>query len=248
MSFLFSTDMLDHRLPKTMQVFTLMRDAIIAMRLPPGEIIQEKEIAAQLGLSRTPVREALLSLAAQNLIIVRPNQGTFVSPIDIKMVLDGQFLRESLEPRIARLAARFFNEEMAIEFEEIINRQKFAASGENTNYFFALDDAFHKLIAKCANKSEIWLTLHGGTGHLDRVRRLAFSVEQHYESVIKEHSALYQAIRDRDEDSAHKLMTINLEIYDSLMILLEKHRHYFEKNDALLAKLETKSGLRQLLG
>ena len=51
MSFLFSAEMLDHRLPKTMQIFTLMRDAIIAMRLPPGEVIQEKEIAAQLGLS-----------------------------------------------------------------------------------------------------------------------------------------------------------------------------------------------------
>ncbi|MBK0004408.1 GntR family transcriptional regulator [Erwinia sp. S38] len=248
MGFLFSAEMLDHRLPKTMQIFTLMRDAIIAMRLPPGEVIQEKEIAAQLGLSRTPVREALLSLAAQNLIIVRPNQGTIVSPIDIKLLLDGQFLRESLEPRIARLAARFYRPDYAIEFDEIINRQRFAAANANTSYFFALDDEFHKLIAKCANMPEIWLTLHGGTGHLDRVRRLAFSVEQHYEAVIQEHEALYQAIRRGDEESAAELMTINLEVYDSLMILLDKHRHYFEKDDALLSQLETKQGLQHLLG
>ncbi len=76
---------------------------------------------------------------------------------------------------------------------------------------------------------EIWLTLHGGTGHLDRVRRLAFTVEQHYESVINEHEALYHAVRRGDETSAEELMTVNLEVYDSLMILLDKHRHYFEK-------------------
>lgn len=248
MSFLFSAEMLDHRLPKTMQIFTLMRDAIIAMRLPPGEVIQEKEIAAQLGLSRTPVREALLALASQNLIIVRPNQGTIVSPIDIKLVLDGQFLRESLEPRIAKLAARFYRPEYNIEFDEIINRQRFAAINVNTSYFFALDDEFHKLIAKCANMPEIWLTLHGGTGHLDRVRRLAFTVEQHYESVINEHEALYHAVRRGDETSAEELMTVNLEVYDSLMILLDKHRHYFEKDDAILSRLDSKKGLRHLLG
>ncbi|QGY33061.1 GntR family transcriptional regulator [Pantoea cypripedii] len=248
MGFLFSPEMLDHRLPKTMQVFTLMRDAIIAMRLPPGEVIQEKDIAMQLGLSRTPVREALLSLANQNLIIVRPNQGTLVSPIDIKLVLDGQFLRESLEPRLAKLAARFYRSEYDIEFDEIINRQRFAAANTNTSYFFSLDDEFHKLIAKCANMPEIWLTLHGGTGHLDRVRRMAFAVEQHYDAVIKEHEALYQAIRRGDESSAEELMIINLEVYDSLMILLDKHRHYFEKDDELLSHLASKSGLNRLLG
>lgn len=248
MGFLFSSEMLEHRLPKTMQVFTLMRDAIIAMRLPPGEAIQEKDIAAQLGLSRTPVREALLSLANQNLIIVRPNQGTLVSPIDIKLVLDGQLLRESLEPRLAKLAARFYRADYDIEFEEIIKRQRFAAANTNTSYFFSLDDEFHKLIAKCANMPEIWLTLHGGTGHLDRVRRLAFTVEQHYESVIKEHEALYHAIKRGDETSAEELMTVNLEVYDSLMILLDKHRHYFEKDDELLSQLTSKNGLRHLLG
>ena len=85
------TDLIDPALPKTAQVYGIMRRAIVNLHLAPGSNVNEKLICDQLGISRTPLREAILQLQSENLVTVVPNSGTYVSRIDLQSVFDGTF-------------------------------------------------------------------------------------------------------------------------------------------------------------
>ena len=95
----------DPALPKTAQVYEIMRRAVVGMALEPGSIVNEKLICDQLGISRTPLREAILQLSSENLVSVVPNAGTCVLKIDRQSVFDGQLVRDALEMKVVRLAA-----------------------------------------------------------------------------------------------------------------------------------------------
>ena len=90
---------IDPALPKTSQVYAIMRSAIVNLHLAPGSIVNEKLICDQLGISRTPLREAILQLQGENLVSVVPNSGTYVSKIDLQSVFDGHLVRDAL-PRV----------------------------------------------------------------------------------------------------------------------------------------------------
>ena len=79
------------------QVISELRSRIVSLELPPGTSISENELATTLGVSRTPIREALLILAEEQLVEVFPRVGTFVTPVDVRLVKNSQFLREALE-------------------------------------------------------------------------------------------------------------------------------------------------------
>src|SRR3954468_21043604 len=91
--------------PARTRAYAALREAIVAMELPPGARLSENELAARLGVSRTPVREALIRLRDEQLVEIAPQRGTFVTPISVRGVLDAQFVREALECAAVRLAA-----------------------------------------------------------------------------------------------------------------------------------------------
>ncbi|WP_394890493.1 GntR family transcriptional regulator [Mesorhizobium sp. AaZ16] len=198
----FSASQIDGRLPKTTQVYELIRAAIISMRLPPGEAIVEKDICQQLGISRTPLREAVLQLVTENLVVVKPGGGTFVNRIIIRQVLDGQITRDTLEMRLVRLAARNFPVRFVKDFEVALFRQAGAAEREDVDEFFDLDNEFHHLICICSGFPNCWRTIHGATGQLDRVRRHAFPTEKNFLEVYDEHKLMFESIRRNDEEGA----------------------------------------------
>jgi DNA-binding GntR family transcriptional regulator len=198
----FSKDQIDGRLPKARQVHELLREAIISMRLLPGAPIVEKEMCESLGISRTPLREAIIQLAAESLIVVRPSGGTFVNLIVVSEVLDGQITRDTLETRLVRIAARRFDPARASQFEIALFQQKVAAEGGDIDEFFGLDNQFHKMICECSGFPNAWRTIHSATGQLDRIRRYALPKAAHYFESLDEHRAIYGHIKDRNEDAA----------------------------------------------
>ncbi len=198
----FSPDRIFSRLPKTSQVYELIRQAIITMKLPPGESIVEMEICEALGVSRTPLREAILQLAAESLVVVRPGGGTFVNIIMIDQVLDGQILRDTLEKRLVQLAARHYEPSFARSFEVLLFQQKLAADQDDMDGFFDLDNQFHKLICECSRFPNGWRSLHHANGQLDRVRRYALPQSQHYFESLEQHRTIYRCIQKRDEAAA----------------------------------------------
>jgi GntR family transcriptional regulator, rspAB operon transcriptional repressor len=198
----FTPDRIDSRLPKSGQVYELLRRAIITMKLSPGEPIVEKEICERLGVSRTPLREAIIQLAAESLVVVKPSGGTFVNLIMVNEVLDGQILRDTLEKRLVQLAARRFSPEFAGQFDVLLFQQKIASEKSDMDEFFELDNQFHKLICECSGFPNGWRTLHNATGQLDRIRRYALPKFQHFFDSLEEHRMIYGHLKTHDETAA----------------------------------------------
>lgn len=245
---LFTPEMLDHRLPKTAQIYQLLRSAIISLRLQPGESILEKEICSQLGVSRTPIREALLQLETQKLITIKPNSGTLVSPIKLKDVLEGQLIREALERRSVRLAARFFQERDADAFATLLMLQKSAAKRNDADTFYQLDEDFHKLICETSTYPNLWRLLNGAKGQLDRVRRFAFPVQHQFDEVLQEHELIITAICSNDEEKAETYMLRHLDsIFGTLQVLIEKHSEFFTEDSQLIKECQNLSDFRRLI-
>jgi DNA-binding GntR family transcriptional regulator len=193
-------------LPKALWAYNVIRDAIITMKLAPGETLNEKETCAELGISRTPMREAVLRLAQEGLVNIVPSGGTFVNKIVMRKVIEGHLVRSSLEMRLVRLAARNFDPVYERDLDLLIFRQQDAAKRRDINEAFKVDNEFHRFLCKIAGFPNVWQTIHNATGQLDRVRRRAFPKLGYFEEVIDEHAALYAAIKARDEDEAVRLL------------------------------------------
>lgn len=213
---------LDYRLPKAQQVYEVLRGAIISMELKPSEALSEKEIGGVLQVSRTPIREAVLQLASESLITIVPSGGTYVSEIILDEVLAGQIVRDTVEMRLLRMAAKHFLPPFEAEFELNLFQQIKAAERKDPDEFFRLDNDFHRLICKCSGFPGVWANIHRSTGQLDRVRHVAFKVEQHFEEVLEEHQQMFECIRRNDASGAAAVFQVQL---DSTFPSLHKLRN-----------------------
>src|ERR671938_632674 len=110
--------------PARTQVYATLRDAIIRAELAPGRKLSENELANWLGVSRTPIREALVRLRDERLVAIVPQYGTFVSQISPQAVSDAQFLREALECAAIREAATLATEDDIALLEENLRAQE----------------------------------------------------------------------------------------------------------------------------
>lgn len=224
---------LDLGLPKTAQVYAILRRAIVSLALEPGSIINERAICDQLGISRTPLREAILQLQAENLVTVVPNSGTYVSRIDLQSVFDGQLVRDALEMKVVRLAADRMTPafERALDFN--LHQQRRIAQDGDHNAFYDLDEAFHAMICEHGASAYIWRIVNGAKAQLDRVRLLSFPIPSHLDVVLTEHTAIADGLRLRDPDAAAAAMKVHL---DRVFTMIRRHiverRDYFAANAA----------------
>lgn len=207
----FNATQIHHKLSKAVQVYELLRAAIITTMLPPGAPIIEKEICESLGVSRTPLREAIIQLASESLVVVKPAGGTFVNLINLKEVLNGQLTRDSLEARVVRLAARNYSPEFSAAFEVCLFQQRGAAERRDMNEFFDLDNQFHKLICECSGFPNAWKTIHGTTGQLDRVKRYTLPSDDHFVESLRAHLELFEMIKAHNEDGAVQLFKSHID-------------------------------------
>src|SRR5690606_11408637 len=133
--------------PAASQIFGFIRDAIISMELVPGQMISETALAQQFGVSRTPVREALIQLSHIGFVEVLPQRGTYVSKLSMEKILEARFIREALEVAVVSHIATNVTQETRLEAinvcENIIADQKLAAADDDSLAFQNLDDNFH---------------------------------------------------------------------------------------------------------
>src|SRR6516164_7509146 len=174
--------MIDPALPKTAQVYEVIRRAIVGLAMPPGSAINERGICEQLGISRTPLREAILKLSDEHLVVIVPNSGTYVSRIDLQTVFDGQLIRDALEIKVVGLATIKMSSAFERKLDFNMYQQKRLAAELDYDGFYELDEAFHSMICEHGASIRIWKIVHGAKGQLDRVRRLAFPVPKHLQT------------------------------------------------------------------
>lgn len=197
--------------------------------LEPGQQVSENEIADKLGVSRTPVREALARLRDDQLVQIVPQLGTFVSRISVAGVDDAQFLREALECAAVRLVAEQADADDLAELHELIARQEQARDAGDPAEFFTLDDAFHSTICELSGRPIAWTIVARANGHLNRVRRLSLAEPRYIAEMIVEHKVVAAAIAKGDPDEAEMALRHHLRmVLSDLPRIRHNHPDYFE--------------------
>lgn len=192
-------------------VYRALRDDIVALRMTPGESINEKTVALKHGVSRTPVREALLRLADEHLVEIFPQSGTFVTRIPIAALPEAILVRKALEELTARQAAERAATEQVTALQQSIERQQRLVRHGDRNRFHDADDAFHAAIAVAAGHPGIWRLILQVKLQLDRYRRLTLPVPGRMSRVVDEHAAVVAAIVARDSLGAGAAMASHLD-------------------------------------
>lgn len=193
------------------KIYADLRTELVSLRRSPGEAISEAEIALSYGVSRTPVREAILKLSDEGLLEIFPQSGIFVSRIPVAALPEAIIIRKALEETTARLAAERATASQILTLRAILQRQREADAAGNGNAFHQADEAFHATVAEVAGHPGIWKLIQQVKVHVDRYRRLTLPQTGRIAQVIAEHEAILAAIEAHDAAAARIAMEAHLE-------------------------------------
>lgn len=196
------------------RVFHKIREDILAGNYAEKEELREAAISKELGVSRTPVREALRQLELEGLVTIVPNKGAHVNGISAKDVRDIYTIRSYLEGLCARWACEHITEEQLEGLEEIVYISEFRISKGHREQMAELDSRFHVLLyASCGSKilEHVLTDYHQ---YVERVRRNTLSSLERATEAVQEHKSILNALRNKDADTAEKLA--NEHIYKSM--------------------------------
>jgi DNA-binding GntR family transcriptional regulator len=211
------------------RVYANLRDAIVRAELVPGRQLSENELAASLGVSRTPVREALQRLRDDRLVDIVPQLGTFVSPISTRAVADAQFIREALECAAVRVAAPRVSADELEALEQNLADQERARDSADFDAFYLLDDQFHQAICDLSGRN-VWNITQRAKGHLNRIRRLSLPIPAYLAEMIAEHRAIVARLAEHDPDGAERALRHHLqEVLREVPRIREQHPDFFDE-------------------
>jgi GntR family transcriptional regulator, rspAB operon transcriptional repressor len=191
-------------------VYETLRRKVLTLEFPPGAALSENELAAALGVSRTPVREGLILLAEEGLVQVFPQVGSFVSRVDPARVADAQFLREAVELAALEDLPAELDPSVVAELRANLDRQR--APGIDLEEFFTLDEEFHQGLLRLSGHARSWSTVVSAKGHLDRARRLGLQLHEAESAGVfaGQHEEIFAAVTDGDLPLARRTMRAHL--------------------------------------
>lgn len=191
--------------------YNILKRNIFELNLKPGSELSEKDIGESLGMSRTPIREALILLKHDQLIESIPQKGTFVTKISTQKVLEAKVLRVALETAAFQRAIENIDEHFIEDLKLNIKMQRLYCEG-NRNYleFHKLDNNFHKMIFEKAKTPGLWELALNGTGHYQRVRVLNAKNKVSDLSVVLEHERIVEALEKKDIETLRELLEHHL--------------------------------------
>lgn len=178
--------------------YARIRDDIITGGFAPGALLSENELAAALETSRQPVREALLLIAQEGLVEVRPQSGTYVTHIDPDRVREAQFIREAIEAASLAACPPPAPEEERM-LRDVLRRQR--AAGDR-DAFYPLDEEFHRALLGIAGHANAWAAVSAAKGHLDRARYVGMSATRGVQDYVDDHERVVDALLAGDRDAA----------------------------------------------
>lgn len=193
------------------RIYAELRAELLSLQRRPGESVSEAEIALSYGVSRTPVREAILKLSDEGLIEIFPQSGIFVSRIPLATLPEAIIVRKALEETTARFAAERVASSQILNLRSLLERQREADAVGDRDGFHQADEAFHASIAEIAGYPGIWTLIQQVKVHVDRCRRLTLPQAGRMTQVIAEHEAIVDAIEARDAATAGRAMGKHLE-------------------------------------
>ena len=208
-------------------VLRLLQSNIRTLELAPGSQISENELSAVLGISRTPIREALAELSKVRLVEVVPQKKTTVAYIDYDLVEEACYMRNTLETALMEPVCQLATEEDLVGMEENILLQKRYLETHAKEKLMEKDDAFHRAFFEISRKMEIYRLMQSLMIHFDRVRTMSID-SVHDLKIVEDHEAILAAIRKRDSKQAQILLAAHLARYRvDASAVREKYPEFF---------------------
>jgi DNA-binding GntR family transcriptional regulator len=193
------------------RAYLAIRGLIVSLELPPGAVIDERELMQRLGLGRTPVREALRRLAQEQLVEVFPRRGMFVTNVDVRDLARISEVRLALEPEAARLAADRATDEERDELAALGDRIKRGAD------LMGLDEQIHRAIYAAAHNDLLEKTLGEYYVLALRIWAIALDRAEDLEDAVEAHRDLIQAIVVGNGERAAATMRAHVEDFEQAM-------------------------------
>lgn len=190
----------------------VLKENIVDLELAPGSQISENELSAALGISRTPVREALADLEKVKLVEIVPQKKTSIALIDYDLVEEASFMRCTLETAVIDQVCCMRTEQDLMRFEQNLAAQRIAFRGGDLEEVMRRDNEFHRFFFEITRKPEIWQLMQNLQVHFDRVRNLSLSTITD-EAIISEHEAIFESIKNHDAVQAKGQLSAHLSRY-----------------------------------
>lgn len=210
-------------LPLRDVVFNTLRKAILNGQLKPGERLMEVHLANKLGVSRTPIREAIRKLELEGLVIMVPRKGAQVAKISEKSLKDVLEVRRSLDEFIAELACERITEEGLAKLKEAADIFENATKNvsdmdQDTAVLAKADVAFHDIIMEATGNERLRSVVNNLAEQMYRYRFVYLKDETIHENLVKEHANIYKAISKRDKSKAKEAARIHIDNQEKAII------------------------------
>jgi DNA-binding GntR family transcriptional regulator len=201
------------------------------LKFLPGEILRKHYICEALGVSRSPVSEALANLRNEGLVEVVPQSGTFVSKFSLKDIQEGAFLRAAIELACVEALASKISVQQLNNLNRNLKLQQVLAENDDYKGFYQLDAKMHEMIMDFTGYKNLAKVTKTGWVQVDRARQLLLPVNGRVKKAYQEHLAVIQALEKHDGTLAREKMKIHLNQLIVLLTPLEKqHPHLFENS------------------
>lgn len=203
-------------------VFEALRDAIINGQLRPGERLMEVQVAEALGVSRTPVREAIRMLEREGLVLMMPRKGAYVSDISVKDIASVFEIRRALEALAAELAAERATEDDMERLERILLELAKCVESGDVERYVELDTEFHATVYRASRNERLAPIINSLREQIQRFRTRSLSNPGRMKMALEEHRKLVEAIGDRDVERARQLAAEHIDNAENVLMTLIK--------------------------
>ena len=209
---------MDEFLPLRDVVFNTLRQAILTGNLKPGERLMEIHLANRLGVSRTPIREAMRKLELEGLVTMIPRRGAEVARITEKSMNDVLEIRRALDILCVELACKRINEEELEALEEACSNFEKAVETKDVRKIAQADVEFHDIIAQATRNQRLIQMLNNLSEQMYRYRFEYIKETDRHEQLIREHKAILEGIRQRDQEKASAASGIHIDNQEKAII------------------------------
>ena len=183
---------------------------IVTLELKPDDIISEKNIASSIGISRTPIREAMMELSSNGLVNVIPQKGSYVAKFNFNIIDEARFLRLTVELAILKIICKEISDKYILELKNNLMHQRLSIKHDDVSELIKLDNEFHKILFEAANKQWSYSIVNTHMIYFDRYRYLIQKNNSHRENIVFDHENLLESIIQHDFDSAKDIISQHL--------------------------------------
>ena len=195
----------------TDEIADVVRERILKGEYEIGEKIKENQIATELKVSRTPIREAFKLLENEGLIDYIPNRGCFAKGFTKQDVDDIYAVREALEELAVRWSVARITEPELVALEEQVDLMEFYTKKKDKKKVLELNTSFHEVIYASARSRFLAQVLRSYKEYIEKTRKSIFYEQSYLEGILSEHRAIFEAIKDRDKERAVEAISKHLE-------------------------------------